>query len=250
MSARTVFQNACVLLDLVDLGTLIAYRDIITKYHARYGASCWLIIYQTDVRTRLEQLPRNCRRLASLQNAARAAGGTTSFTPARPWGHALQAAMDETNWWRQELEEPALLALTKAQALGQLIAGDAAVANMHPSRPSHHVMGAPSGAERAQSSAPPPAKKQRQGGRSLQENNQDANGRFTTNRQGLAICPGWQDGTCTHGNKCERGSHQCNICLNNAHGAKGHGKNGHGSGRGKGQGGGKKGGKHGGKGKY
>ena len=166
--------------------------------------------------------------------------------------------MDETNWWRQELEEPALLALTKAQALGQLISGDAAVANMHPSRPSHHTMGAASGAARSQAGAPP-AKKQKLGGRSIQQNNQDANGRFTTNRQGVPICPGWQDGTCTHGNKCNLGSHQCNICLNNGHGAKGHGKSGHGSGgggghshsnHGKGQGGGKKGGKHGGKGKY
>ena len=116
------------MLDLVDLGTLIAYRDTVTKYHSRYGTACWLITYQTDVRTRLEQMPRNCRRLASRHNAALAAGGSTEFTPARPCGHALQAAMDETNWWRSELEEPALLALTKSQALGQLIAGDAAVA--------------------------------------------------------------------------------------------------------------------------
>ena len=147
-------------------------------HHSRYGTACWLIIYQTDVRTRLEQMPRNCRRLASRHNAALVAGGTTDFTPARPWGHALQAAMDETNWWRSELEEPALLALTKSQALGQLIAGDAAVANMHPSRPSHHIMGAGTNGATRPPSGSPPAKKQKKAGHDkAQAHNVDANGR-------------------------------------------------------------------------
>ena len=110
--AWTVYQNACIMLDLVSLGTLIAYKNLIVKYHSRYGAQCWLIIYPTDVRTGLEQMPRSCLKLASKHNAALAAGGTTDFIPSRPWGHALQAAMDETNWWRAELEERALLALT------------------------------------------------------------------------------------------------------------------------------------------
>ena len=84
LMAWMVFQNACIMLHLIDLGILIAYRDMITKYHARYGTACWLIIYQTDVRTRLGQMPRNCRRLASRHNAAIVAGGTTDFTPSRP----------------------------------------------------------------------------------------------------------------------------------------------------------------------
>ena len=194
-------------------------------------------------------MPRNARRLASLHNAAIVAGHTTAFTLARPWGCALQAAMDETNWWRSELEEPALLALTKSQALGELIAGDAAVANMHPSRPSHHVMGASAmnAAARASSGAPS-AKKAKRDARGEPQNNVDANGRFTTNRQGAALCPGWQDGTCANSGFCGNGVHQCNICLVNAHGAKSHGKQ-KGAGGGKGRGGGGKKGK-GGKGKY
>ena len=185
-----------------------------------------------------------------MHKAALVAGHTTSFTPSRPWGCALQAAMDETNWWRSELEEPALLALTKSQALGQLIAGDAAVANMHPSRPSHHVMGAAAGAARSPSGAPP-AKKQKKAGKGEQAHNLDANGRCTTNRQGALLCPGYQDGTCSSmGARCRAGVNQCNICLIKQHGAKGHGQSGQGKGAGggKGHGGGKKGGR--GKGKY
>ena len=251
LASWTVFQNACVMLDLVDLGTLIAYRDTISRYHSRYGIACWLIIYQTDVRTRLEQMPRNARRLASLHNAALVSGHTTAFTPLRPWGCAMQAAIDETNWWRAELEEPALLALTKSQALGHLIAGDAAVANMQPSRPSPQGMGLVLGPHngfpaRAPPGAPAAKKARTSASRADQVHNVDANGRYTTNRSNIAVCPAFQDGTCTHSRSCNAGVHQCNICLANDHGAKGHGKKGSGSG-GKGRGGGKKGR---GKGKY
>ena len=42
----------------LDLGILARYRRRINRAHAKYGKMAWLIIYQADVRFRLELVER------------------------------------------------------------------------------------------------------------------------------------------------------------------------------------------------
>ena len=56
--AWQVFRNAMIMLDAADLGTLDAYHDHIADYFSIYGQECWLTLYQTDLRARLEVMGR------------------------------------------------------------------------------------------------------------------------------------------------------------------------------------------------
>ena len=42
------------MLAAIDLGTLDMYRELIERYHATYGPQVWHLLYQCDVRARLE----------------------------------------------------------------------------------------------------------------------------------------------------------------------------------------------------
>ena len=46
------------MLDQISTSCLDNYEKKIRRYHERYGRSCWPVIYQADVRARLEQAKR------------------------------------------------------------------------------------------------------------------------------------------------------------------------------------------------
>ncbi len=53
-----VFRIGCLMHNAVSLCTLDRYRDLIKSYWTRYGSKVWVIIYQADVRARLEHIDR------------------------------------------------------------------------------------------------------------------------------------------------------------------------------------------------
>ena len=151
--------------------------------------------------------------------AAKLAGRDTAFDEKRPWNYVWGAVCADTQWWKNELEDPALLVLAKAARLNEVVGGDARA----------------SGAAQSPHFAPPPQQQQRQsrdqpnsgsgidrsrsrvGGK--EHNVKD--GKYTTNRQGSKLCEGFQVGSCNetaYGMWCSKNTaevHQCNLCLGN-----------------------------------
>ena len=80
-----VLQTAYVFLDVLNLGTMVEYKKMICDYHAQYGPACWLLIYQTEIRFRLEHVERVRRLCMSQHQKAITAKGTTAFEPDKPW---------------------------------------------------------------------------------------------------------------------------------------------------------------------
>jgi hypothetical protein len=128
----TGFRRAATLLDLADLGTLLSYEKQIFRYHSRYGAASWLILYQADVRTRAEFLPRLRLRLDAAHTIAVNAGNITPYDVHRPWNYTVRAAIEETKWWHVEVEEPSLLLTSRSQSMAHLATGDASAACRSP----------------------------------------------------------------------------------------------------------------------
>ena len=229
-----VFRNACLMLDIADLGVLMQYHDQIARYHSRYGPATWLLIYQSDVRTRLEHMPRTRRDLELAHSAAVSAGHTTFYDHKRPWNAVFREVLKDGVWWRAELEEPALFFNARCQALGNLVAGDAPVEAAHTSQPSapqlaitdgphyggtHQKGGGGGGNKRNREGGPKPR---------VHEVENTAGGlRFSKNRAGNKLCDDFQTGACgeaSRGNHCPNNRsliHQCRKCLSPHHGADG-----------------------------
>ena len=103
LAAYTVLQDILVMIDAVDLGNLLKSRNVVEKLHDRFGDKVWSIIYQGDVRCRLEHMTRIRRRAQADHDEAVAAGKTTSFDPARPWNYVGSKAVDDDSFWREEV---------------------------------------------------------------------------------------------------------------------------------------------------
>ena len=93
-----VFSNVCVMLDIIDLGTLTKYRDLVERFHNRYGSPIWALLYQADTRFRLEMVERIRRQIEVEEEALRVAHAGASGNPPkvpgcdarRPWNLAYQ----------------------------------------------------------------------------------------------------------------------------------------------------------------
>ena len=128
-----VFSNVCVMLDIIDLGTLTKYRDLIERLHNRYGAPVWALLYQADTRFRLEMVDRIRRQIQAEEESLKAAHGTSpgsppkvvGYDPKRPWNLAYQRGINLESYWREEVIEPAMMVLTKITGLGEVLEGDA-----------------------------------------------------------------------------------------------------------------------------
>lgn len=127
LQSYQVLSNALVMLDAVDLGTLQKYREKIEKYHDRYGEKIWAVLYQADVRCRLELMERTKRNLAARHDAAVQQGSTTSYDPQRPWNLVWQTVISDDSFWKEEVTEPGILILTKVAGISEMVEGDAAV---------------------------------------------------------------------------------------------------------------------------
>ena len=200
-AAYTCLRTALVSWKAVELGRVDQYARLIARYVSRYGQSSWYQIYQADVRCRSEHMERIRRRGDEERAVAEAAGQTHSMDPTRPWDWVWSEVVKDSDFWRVELEEPALMALTRASR-------SAPASSNLASAPSAKRL-APEGLSTVMKVA--------------KMHEVDGN-TFKTNRKGMKLCEGFNKGDCPHNPRstvCPRDSdaaHQCSRCLDSTHG--------------------------------
>ena len=194
-----VLLTVLVMIDAVDLGHLQKYRAHIERMAERYGTRVWSVIYQADVRCRLENMERIKRNLK------------TERDDKRPWNMAWAKAVADEAFWRYEVTDPCIFILTKITSTNEVLEGDAKVAN------------APASAAGPRETAPAPARmvseKQIRPRNSNRTGRVRSIGKYTHNGTGYAICAGFNSGQCsnsTPGIWCPQQwdtVHQCDCCL-------------------------------------
>ena len=115
-----VFRSAAVMLNMLSPSKCEAYMNLIRKYNTKYGHKCWHIIYQADVRARQEHWERCRREAAEEHRKANAAGQTHAFDVSKPWEYALMLLINDFRFWKDELEDPCILVMTKMNAANTL----------------------------------------------------------------------------------------------------------------------------------
>jgi hypothetical protein len=201
MKSYMCLRTALVSWRLVDLGRIDQYGRLISRYLERYGQASWLQIYQADVRCRSEHMERIRRRGDEDRAVAVAGGHTHPMDQARPWDWVWAEACKDLEFWRVELEEPALLALTRSAR----------------SAPASMSVAGPQPGKRLAMEGNGPALK------IARVHAVDGNN-FKANRKGRNLCMAFNRGECTQGTgtSCPRDSglaHQCSRCLDATHGA-------------------------------
>ena len=174
-------------------------------------------MYQADVRCRQELMSRLRIRGMEEWDVATNAGLHHSFDPDKPWDWVWNAAVNESNFWRMELEEPCLLVISRTTPLQTMLDGDANIGTgQAPSTPSTPQRGQKRTLDG--SSAIRETYTQQERVHSVKD------GEYTCNRRGTPLCPGWKDGSCTGtatGARCPKDwalAHQCSKCLSSEHG--------------------------------
>ena len=213
-----VWRTGCLMLGAMTCAALDSYRDLMHLYHRRYGGASWGILYQADVRARLEQIDRVRRRGIAEHATAIAAGAAHAYDPGRPWEWCLRQLVDDHGFWRRELEEPAMLVLAKSAKLNSMVDGDAMVSNLASATASSSHLPAPPAPPGRR--ADPKAK-----ARGPKHHSVGEDGSLATNRSGTRLCNDFQAGQCSESlvrGRCPRDArlaHQCAKCLSPAHGA-------------------------------
>jgi hypothetical protein len=205
-----LFRTAAISFDCLTPSTCDNYKKKIGNYIERYGDNCWAIIYQADVRTRLEQAERTKRRLLSEKVKADSLGKVHDYDPSKPWEGVYAELIKESDWWREQLEDPCMLLISKVKRQNDFVEGDASVSGHQETRKRTTT---------AEQSSPGKSPKKVKNAHNVTDN------AFTTNRDNLRICPGFQDGSCSgtdRNGRCRAdgvSTHQCAKCLRNDHGA-------------------------------
>jgi len=237
----TVFKTGCIQLELLSPARVEAYMNVIKSYNSRYSHGCWHLVYQADVRMRLEHAERVRRRGESEKANATAAGLHHDYVDKNPWEWVWSKMPEESRFWREELEEPCMLVLARTGSLQQMVQGDAPVANDS----GQGSTGGTNDSSRGKKKHPASPS-------GFQKVHNVTEGIYTTNRRGLPLCQDFQRGMCDSidaNRRCRKNGndvHQCNKCLCPDHGGRdcgkaprmfseGKGKKGKGKGRGKGK---------------
>ena len=216
LGSYNVLMNTLVMVDAVDLGILLKYRNHIERLHDRYSDKVWTVLYQSDVRCRLELMERIRRTLQAEYDA----GQAPDFDPKRPWNAVWQRAVQDETFWREEVMEPSLLILTKVAGLNELVAGDATTGSnsgAHAS-PAHPREDTPAPARLSQPASSHQPFRTRNNSRTGRFHHVEG-GKYTTNRTGYPLCAGYNSGECTQtsqGQWCPHKwdtVHQCDRCL-------------------------------------
>ena len=102
---------------------LIAYHTLIEGYAITYGARCWPLLYQQDVRFRHEEMPeilyRETKKLeASILNNTHVKG--VGLDMDRPWNHcwSLLLTTEVKEWWADNFKDHTTLILTGVKRCG------------------------------------------------------------------------------------------------------------------------------------
>ena len=161
------------------------------------------------------------RRIELEADTAKNAGRPHPYDEAKPWNFIWRLAAEDALFWRREVEEPCLLVLSRSSSLSEMVQPDNPLGTAAPLT-SNAASSHSSSKRQASASVQSPKKKQN----FERVHNIDASGStFTTNRRGIALCPGWQAATCleVRNEKCavnQNMVHQCSKCLSRDHGAK------------------------------
>eukprot|EP00435_Cladocopium_sp_Y103_P026048 s3225_g6.t1 len=217
-----VFRTGAIMFEQISPSRLDMYEKVIRQYSERYGRSCWPILYQADVRARLEHVERVRRRGQEGYEAAQRSGLTHPFDPDKPWEWVWGEMANDFNFWNREVVEPCMLLLAKSSNMSQLLDNDAPVSKTPAATPSTPAM--PTNNSRGQDMAARASQK-RQRGPDVREHRVGEDGMFTHNRRGMELCKMFQTGECLECDArgfCSRNSsrrHQCAKCLSDRHGA-------------------------------
>jgi hypothetical protein len=211
-----LLTTAMIMMGVMSLSKIEAYKKKIKGYVTKFGEGVWLVIYQADVRFRMEHLLTLRRRGADEADAAARAGGIHEYDPNRPWDWCMKKGLDDFHFWKDTLEDPALLIRTRTSTLSALAGNDTPIDGKHIEEANSQV-----------SNFGPPVKKQKlqHEVRTPKNAHNVENGQYVTNRKGKKLCQAFQSGSCTHtkpgGIACSAGLglHQCAKCLSPAHGA-------------------------------
>jgi hypothetical protein len=228
-----VYEVAMIMADAATPPVLTAYAAHVESMAKQFGPTCWAVLYQAENRFRRERLEYLRRSESDLLNASIASGGLTAFDPKMPWERCFDIAPDQFHWWNKEVTIPCLMVVSKARAAGFFLEGDSAISN---SDAAHIATAAGAGSYpgieggRPASSHPPPGNSRRahdgdsapgppkkKAKKEKGTNHDVKDGSYVSNRQGQALCRGFQTGGCSNQN-CAY-AHQCAKCLNRAHGA-------------------------------
>ena len=198
----------------VGHGPLLDYGRLIAGYANRHGNITWPLLCQTDIRCGLEHMERLRRTLEKEHTIASAKqqSPATSFNPDRPWDSVWTAAVDDHSFWHRQFEEHALLSVTKAGTLNEVVTREAPFTSQ-PATSSSSLPGVETITKRRKITRPGQPNKV----------HKELDGVFTHNRRGAQLCPDWQTGNCQVGPgvTCPKNPaliHQCNKCLGDKHG--------------------------------
>jgi hypothetical protein len=117
-----VYECSLLLLKAVRVERLKQYSELIRAFLLQYGPSVWPIVYQADVRMRLEHFEK-LRRGAEIELSRLPAGvtRTPTYDPALPWDGVFGMAIRDKAFWDREVREKCLLFLTRVQGFPQLL---------------------------------------------------------------------------------------------------------------------------------
>ena len=188
----------------VELGRLDMYATMIKRYVSRYGSSVWFQIYQAESRCRSEHMERVRRRGDEERARALSAGMSHPLNPKRPWDWVWGEVLTDAHFWRVELEEPALIILSRS--IGKSPSSDnvaQVISGKRWFRGDLHLR-------------PPP--------KMPKTHDVDGNS-FVSNRRGRKLCDAFNAGACVlnlQDATCPNDGtlvHQCSRCLETSHGA-------------------------------
>ena len=221
--------NSFLMSDILDMGISDQYLYKIEGYHRQFGPELWFLLYQADVRFRMEWVERLAIEL-EIQHEKDHPG--TSLDPAVKWRTAWRKGLDDDKFWNREFYDVAVAIALKLKKKNDADGGDARSANSvreHVATTStdnttyRDMISAASwnhGGSGNQYNGPS-LKKQRIAAAAAEGHPKVVDGVFVTTSSGAGICDGWNAGTCTQRGYCphNKGARQCKLCLRSDHGA-------------------------------
>jgi len=229
LNAWKVFKTAMIMCGASRSTSLDVYEDGIRRAALRYGQSAWGLLYQADHRARLEHLERVKRDAELLHAQAVAAGPAAAaicpYNPQMPWPYCFRMLANDSEFWRNQFTEPALLIAAKVSRQDAYLEGDAVIASQ-PFGIDMPLAGTGS-ASSAHADAPSKRGAKRQADDAPQKKNTHhkvTDGKFTHNRAGFPLCADFNAGTCDRETQAGKGTsqrcakdkhsvHQCHNCL-------------------------------------
>ena len=229
-----VLRTACIMFDVVEPATIDLYIARVERYHIRYGATFWALLYQTESRMRRERFTRilqrgSCQELMRQQTTADSSlNKKPPLDPEKPWEYCFFVAAEfEKDYWYEEFVEVVQSVRNDPRAVARHLGTDAPIAassSQPPLDDDYRVPLRSAGQDRGRGRERERSRRRARTGASRVHRVGD-DGLYSHNRQDGELCKGFQNGTC----KIVRGQircpkdwskfHQCGKCLSETHGA-------------------------------